>query len=419
MSHKKIIVVGAGMVGLSSAYFLNQQGHEVIVIDDADGSRNCSIGNAGFFCPSHVVPLAAPGIITQGLKWMLNEKSPFYIKPQINLDLFSWGWKFKKAATRERVQQAAPLLNELTHRSQALVEKILEEEGIDAGYMKSGLLMLCKSQKELGHEIEGSVLARSFGQKVEVLSANEARELNPGLMMDIAGAVYYPHDTMITPHVFVRKLQEKLAAKGVRFLYHTRAESFDTHEGKIITMNTSEGPLEADHYVVAAGSWTSRLLKPLGLHLPMQGGKGYSFSVPLPAGVPTPQVPAILADGKVSMSPMMDGLRFSGTMEIDSLDPKINQKRIEGIVDTVTGFLPQFKREHFQDLNPWAGFRPCTPDGLPYIGKSRKYKNLTITAGHAMLGITLGPVSGEIVTNLISEKPETTNLSLLNVDRYE
>lgn len=417
MSAKKIIVVGAGVVGLSSAYYLNKRGYDVTVIDEGDGSTNCSVGNAGFLCPSHVVPLAAPGIITQGLKWMLNEKSPFYIKPKISRELLSWGWKFKKAATKEQVKLAAPLLNELTHRSQKLAEKILEDENISAGYTKSGLLMLCRTEKELGHEIEGSILAKSFGQEVQVLSAEEAQQLNPGLEMNVVGAVYYPNDTMITPHVFVKKLQEKLLSKGVKFILNTTVNSLNTEDGIVTGINSSAGPLGADDYVIAAGSWTSRLLKPLGVNLPMQGGKGYSFTVENPPILP--KVPAILADGKVSMSPMLDGLRFSGTMEIDSLDPKINEKRVEGIIETVMSFFPQFERKHFENIKPWAGFRPCTPDGLPYIGKSRKYKNLTVTAGHAMLGITLGPVSGEIVANLISDQSEPTNLSLLNIDRYE
>lgn len=417
MSEKKVLIIGAGIVGLSSAWFLSKKGYQVTILDAGDGTQNCSVGNAGFFCPSHVVPLASPGIITQGLKWMLDEKSPFYVRPRLNRDLISWGLKFRKAATKARVEKAAPILHALTTRSQALAEEIISEGNLDVGYTRSGLLMICKSQKELSHEMETAEIARSFGQEVEILSTSEAEKLNPCLEVNMVGAVYYPNDTMVSPHVFIKSFQQSLMAKGVDIHFNTKATKINAANGRITGVASSEGYFQADEYVVTAGSGTSSFLKPLGLKLPMLGGKGYSFTISSP--VVTPQTPAILADGKVSMSPLVDGLRFSGTMEIDGDNPKVNNKRIEGIIETVMSFLPQFKRSDFDNIKPWAGFRPCSPDGLPYLGKPQQYPNLTIAAGHAMLGVTLGPVSGEIVARFISGSSQDIDLSLLKVDRYE
>ncbi|MEQ9287769.1 MAG: FAD-dependent oxidoreductase [Cyclobacteriaceae bacterium] len=417
MNKKKTIVVGAGIIGLCSAYFLNKRGFEVTVIDAGDGMSNCSVGNAGFFCPSHVIPLAAPGIITQGLKWMFNGKSPFYVRPRLNQELISWAWKFKKAATNTRVAKAVPLLHALTTRSQALMEELLQQEPFqDVGYSKTGLLMLSKSRKVLHHEMEAAKIAKSQGQEVEILKPSEVVRFNPELEMDVCGAVYYPNDSMVSPHILLASFRQKLIGQGVNFLLNTAVESLERQNGKIAGVKTADAILRADQFIVTTGSATSAFLKPLGLNLPMQGGKGYSMTIPYPKAKPL--TPAILCDGKVSMSPMLDGLRFSGTMEIDGYNPKINQHRIEGIIDTVTSFLPGFQRSAFDQVKPWAGFRPCSPDGLPYIGKPKKVGNLTIATGHAMLGLTLGPITGQLVADIISNQKTFTDISLLDVDRY-
>lgn len=416
MQEKKVIIVGAGIVGLSSAYFLQQRGHKVMVIDAGDGSRNCSVGNAGFFCPSHVVPLAAPGMIAQGIKWMLNAKSPFYIKPKLDWDLIRWAWLFNKASTASRVKQAAPLLNELTIKSQQLIEEIIQREKLDAGYIKSGLLMVCQSEKSLLHEIEAAEMAKAFGQPAQILSASEAAEMNPGIEMKMKGAVYFPNDSLSSPHVLTKNLKKLLTEKGVEFFENVAVDSIGAERHFVTHLTSNEQSFEADEYVFTAGISSYGLMKALGLNLRMQGGKGYSFMLTEPEVMP--RVPAIFVDGKVSMSPMRDGLRFSGTMEINGLNDDINPKRIDGIIETIIRFLPTYKKEDFESLTPWSGFRPCTPDGLPFIGRPRSFSNVTIATGHAMLGLTLGPVSGEIVADIVSDEPVFTNISLLDVDRY-
>lgn len=416
MNRTKTIIIGAGIIGLCSAYYLNKRGFDVTVIDAGDGMGNCSVGNSGFFCPSHVIPLAAPDIITQGLKWMFNNKSPFYVRPRIDRELISWAWKFKKAATRSHVAKSAPLLHALTIRSQALMEEILPEESLDVGYSKTGLLMLAKSKKVLHHEIEAGKVAESLGQKVEILKPSEIEHFNPGLRLDVCGAVYYPGDSMISPHILLKNFHQKLTALGVKFFWNTKVESLEKQNGKIVGAKTGDNTLNADEFVVTTGSATSAFLRSLGLKVPMQGGKGYSMTIPYPDV--KPRTPAILCDGKVSMSPMLDGLRFSGTMEIDGSNSKINKHRIEGIIDTVTSFLPGFSRSAFEQVEPWAGFRPCSPDGLPYIGKTKKFTNLTIATGHAMLGLTLGPITGQLVADTLSNHKTFTDISLLDADRY-
>ena len=194
MEDKHVIIVGAGVIGLCTAYYLQKSGVRVTVLDNTDGTDNCSFGNAGFFSPSHIVPLASPGIISQGLRWMMRPDSPFYIKPKLNTDLISWGLKFRKAANKAQVAKAAPVLHELLMSSRQLITEILSDEGIDAGLNEKGLLMYCKTQHVMDEEIALADLTRKYGQEVEVLSAEEARAVNPELDLDVVGAVLFKND---------------------------------------------------------------------------------------------------------------------------------------------------------------------------------------------------------------------------------
>ncbi len=417
MKEKKIVIVGAGIVGLCSAYALNQKGYEVTVLDAGDGSYSCSLGNAGYISPSHIIPLAAPGIVSQGLKWMLNNQSPFYIKPRLDAGLIRWGWLFNQAATNNRVKKAAPLLHELCMRSQQLTEQILEKEGIDAGYRKSGLLMLCKTSKTLAHEIHAAEMATAMGQQAGPISKERAEQLNPGLQTDIAGAVYFENDSCFTPHIFMDAFRKLLIQKGVTVLNNHAVDSIYAHKGEIAYVQTGDTVIKGDEFVIAAGSWTANLVKPLGVKIPLQAGKGYSFMLKNP---PAPaKTPAILTEGRVAMTPMLHGLRFAGTMEINGMNLDIKPNRINGIIHSIRQFFPQFKQDDFEGIEPWAGLRPCSPDGLPYVGRSQMYPNLIVAAGHAMLGVTLGAVTGELVTDTITGSRPFTDTSLLRVDRYQ
>ncbi|MGW8123764.1 NAD(P)/FAD-dependent oxidoreductase [Roseivirga echinicomitans] len=416
MGAKKVIVIGAGIVGLSTAYFLRKQGADVTVIDNTDGSNNCSNGNAGYISPSHLVPLASPGIISQGIKWMLNAESPFYIKPRLNRDLIKWGLLFKRSATVSKVDAAAKVLYQLTVQSQTLYEKIMADENIEAGYKKPGLLMICKTESTLKDEIELVTMAKSFGLDAEVLTREETEEMEPNIQYNMAGSVYFGCDAWMTPNVFMQKFKEILIQLGVNFQYNTQLEKI-IHKGfSIEKLVTNKGEFTADEYVLAAGSWSPILMKQLKIDIPLQAGKGYSFTLPSPVAMP--KLPSILVEGRVATTPMMHGLRIAGTMEIAGTQLTINERRVQGIIKSVKEFMPQFEEQDFSQIETWAGLRPCTPDGLPYIGRAKKYKNLLIGTGHAMLGFTLGPITGQMLSHeIMGEKPAIVS-PLLEVERF-
>ncbi|WP_422361141.1 NAD(P)/FAD-dependent oxidoreductase [Reichenbachiella sp.] len=412
----KIAVVGNGMIGLCSAYYLDKRGYEVTVIDEGDGSDNCSFGNAGFFSPSHMVPLASPGIIAQGLKWMTNPESPFYIKPSLDVNLAKWSWQFFQASTKKRVDQAVPILNQMLMESRSLIEEILADTKIDSGFDNKGLLMYCKSQHVLDEETEMAELGRKCGQDVDVLSSVQAEKINPGFEIDTVGAVHFKNDAWFTPNSFMMGFQKYLKEQGVKFQLNTKVLGAEKNHRHLKALVTEKGKIEADQFVIATGSWTAKFLRQLGIKILLQGGKGYSFEVKNPPVMP--KTASILTEARVAVTPMQHGLRFAGTMEVNGLDLSINPRRVLGIQKSIPDYFPQFNQESFKGIKPWAGLRPCSPDGMPYIGKTKKFNNLIVATGHAMLGISLGPITGQLVCEIAQENTPHFDDTLLAVDRY-
>lgn len=413
---KKVVIVGAGIVGLSTAYYLNKAGVDVTIIDGTDGLDNCSYGNAGYISPSHIIPLASPGIISQGLKWMLNKNSPFYIKPKLSKDLLKWGWLFKKAATDKRVKSAIPVLYDLTTQSQNLYEQILEEESIEAGYQKPGLLMVCQTKEALRHEIELVEIANQYGLDASQLSRKETEKMDPNVQYNMEGAVYFGCDGWMTPNAFMKQFKSLLITKGVKIEFNTELQAINTKGNKISEFITDKRNYQADEYVIAAGSWSPLLMKSLNIDLPLQPGKGYSFTVENPPVMP--KLPSILVEARVATTPMLHGFRVAGTMEISGINHEINSARVQGIVDSVKEAIPAYQQYNFDTIKPWAGLRPCTPDGLPYIGRTKSIDNLLVGTGHAMLGWTLGPITGKLLTQNIVGQSLDIQSDLLNTERY-
>ena len=414
---KKIIIVGAGVCGLCSAYYLIQAGHDVMVIDNSKQEDNCSYGNAGLISPSHVTPLASPGIISQGVRWMLNSESPFYIKPSLNKELISWAWKFYKSSTKKHVNSAAPYLHELLTTSKDLFDQLIAELSMESVYQKTGLIIYCNTTTGFEKEKRTADLVNRVGQYAEILSRAEALKFNPGLDLDIKGAVMYGNDASIPPGLFMNSLTVHLTKMGVQFNPSETISRVSVNNRRVVSIASKTNQYVADEFVIAAGSWTANLVKSIGVNLSLQGGKGYSFTLKSP--VVMPKVPSILFEARVAITSMEDGLRFAGTLEFTGLNTEIDQNRIAGIVKSVMAYFPQFKEEHFEDIKPWAGLRPCTPDGLPYIGRTKKYSNLLIATGHAMLGLSLGPVTGKLIADAVDgEVNNMLDSDFVGVDRF-
>lgn len=404
---RHVVVIGGGVIGLSAAAECARRGHRVTVIESNRAKRGASFGNAGMIVPSHFIPLAAPGMVALGLKWMWNPESPFYIAPRLDWDLLAWAWRFWRASTRERVERAAPLLRDLHLASRAAYEQIADE----CGLVRKGLLMLCKTQRALDEEAHTAAKANALGVPAEVLDAKQTAALDPSATFDVVGSIYFPRDCHLQPERYVAAMERRVGQMLDAEVIGWRREG-----NGISAVRTTSGDVEGDEFVLASGAWSPQLVYALGLRLPMRAGKGYSVTLPQP--VEMPQICSILSEARVAVTPMGGVLRVGGTMEIAGMNEHISPRRVAGIVKALPRYYPRFEPEHFDGVEPWCGLRPCSPDGLPYLGRTRAAENLIVATGHAMMGLSLAPVTGELVAQIVDREPTRFDLALLDPDRY-
>jgi D-amino-acid dehydrogenase len=454
------LIIGGGIIGLSTAYFLREDGWEVTVLEKGDLSNNCSFGNMGYLSPSHFVPLAAPGMIEQGILWMFNQKSPFYVRPSLRWDLVDWGWKFMRASTKAHVQRSArPFVDIL------MLSKKLFQDWADAGEMqfeltKKGCIMYYQTAKTEKEELENARAAEQLGLQAEVLDREQIQALEPDLRPDVRGGVWFKDDAHLYPNALMQQLPALLEKRGVTIIRNAEVTGFERQNGAIksvrykltpnsepqtssrglgtnlqtsnFELRTPNSELQTSNFdlvVLAAGSWSPQLARLAGEYLPLMPGKGYSMTVDNPQK--KLNYPCILLEAKVALTPWNNRLRIGSTMEIGPIDERILFPRVQGILEAVPRFLPGYSDDPaFQELadlerlksnlkeKVWYGFRPVSADGLPYIGFARKNKNLLIATGHAMLGLSMGAGTGKLVAEMAGGKPTSISVAAFDPKRY-
>lgn len=413
----KAVITGGGVIGLFSAYYLHKSGWEVAVLEQGSLADNCSFGNAGMITPSHFVPLASPGIVEQGIRWMFNSKSPFFVKPSLNPELIGWGLKFLKSATKKHAERSASSLKDINLFSKALYQEFEKDAGFNFGLTDKGILMLFKSPKVADEELHLAEKATALGLDAQYLSPAECYNLQPGIALDILGAVHYRCDAHLYPNKLMAGLISYLETHGVQIHRNTEVININKNGGKITSVTTKEQEFTGDAFVIATGSWSPVMAKLAGLNVPLMPGKGYSFMVENPAKKMS--IPSILCEARVAVTPMNGSIRFGGTMEIGKINHHINMNRVEGIVGSIPKYLPDFKLPLPEKKDIWYGFRPCSPDGLPYIGMSEKYNNLAVATGHAMIGLALGPATGKLISETINGEKTSLDIGLFAPGRYQ
>jgi D-amino-acid dehydrogenase len=410
-------IIGGGINGLFSAYYLQKMGYSVTILEQSDLLDSCSHGNAGMIVPSHIIPLAAPGMIAKGLKWMLSSTSPFYIRPRMSGSLLKWGWLFYKNATEANVQKSIPILRDISLLSKAMFQDFQKENHFDFGWHERGLMMLYQTPSMAHEEAEGAAIANKAGIEAHVLNAEEVQKLEPNTKVNAIGGVFYPGDAHLNPNLLVSNLKKYLTDKGVRFLYHTPVTGFEIKNHAVTGVLTAKDKYNFDEIVVAVGAWSGVLSEKLGISVPLQGGKGYSM---LFDGLGSKvNIPAIMLEARATATPMGNALRCAGTMEIAGIDLSINMNRVQGIVNGVQRFYPELAVELPQKEQIWSGLRPCSPDGLPYIGRLNNLKNVTMATGHGMMGLSLGPATGLLVSEIIGRNKLSMDIKGLNPNRFD
>lgn len=416
MNPERVTIVGGGVIGLCSAYYALKRGFAVTVIErEAADGDNCSLGNAGMIVPSHFIPLAAPGMMSKGLRWILNPESPFFVRPRLDPALARWGWLFYRHSTERHAAASRELLRDLNLESRRLFAELSSDE--DFGLTRRGLLMLCKTDKGLHEEAEVAEIARRIGLKAEVLDAAATAALDPSITLNVAGSAWYAQDCHLDPERFMTSMRKRILAAGGRIENGITIDRMETRGGKIVAVSGDGRRFEGGKFVIAGGSWSADLLEKIGFKLPLQAGKGYSLTLPKPPELP--QLCSIFTEAKVAITPMGGSLRFGGTMEIGGLDLSINPARVHGIVKSVNAYFPKFSEQDFAGIKPWAGLRPVSPDGIPYLGQVTGLPNLIVATGHAMMGLSLGPVSGRLVADLLAGDPPFRPLEALAPGRFD
>jgi len=411
----RVVVAGGGIIGMCTAYYLKKEGHDVVVIERGDLKSGTSFGNAGYISPSHFIPLASPGIIAKGMKWMMSSTSPFYIKPRLNMDLIKWGLTFWKRSGQSTMERNIPHMNAILQLSRSLTSEIKNDLGNNFRMEEKGCLMLYKSEHTEKHEIELAKEAAVLNIETQIFNANEVQQMEPDVELNVRGGILYPIDCHLHPGDLMATIKKYLDDNGVEFKLNTTITGFEKSAGVITKIITDKGDVTGDEYVLATGSWLPLVTKELGIEILMQAGKGYSMTFEnIPRNI---KYPAILVDDRVAMTPMGGDLRMGGTMEISGIGSPTMMKRVNSIFSAAKSYYPNLQVEFPRPEKIWSGLRPLSPDGLPYIGRHSGYKNLVIAGGHAMLGISLAAATGKLIEEIIAHKKTSIDTSAFDVER--
>ncbi len=409
-----VLVIGGGVIGVCTAYYAAQAGRKVTLVESEDVGSGCSWGNAGWIVPSHCIPLAAPGVLRKALKWMWSSRSPFSIRPRLDWALIQWLVVFAAACNESRARAAIPILRDLTFASRELYRKLCSLEGMDAGYCEDGSLMLFATQGGFTEGQRDAEMLGEFGIPSQEWESEEILHREPSVAPRIARGIFYPDDAHLSPAGFLGSLARTSKKRGVEIIRSTSVTGFKLENGHISAVHTTQGDLRSKSVVLAAGCESSTLSRSVGINLPIQAGKGYSFSIP--SSIVCPSRPLLLSEAKVAVTPFGEKVRFAGTLELSGLDYNINETRLNAIRDSSSEYFAQ--RLPLVVGDKWCGLRPCTPDGLPVVSLMPTIKNLVVASGHAMLGISLGPITGKLAAQLASHEPSDFDLSLLSIKRF-
>lgn len=403
---------------MCSAYFLHKSGYQVSIFDANKIGVECSYGNAGLIVPSHFETLASPGILKKGLKWMLNPNSPFFLKPKLDLDLLKWIIRFNTFCTTKHVNENKHFLKDINLYSLDLYKQLKQSSDFEFDFKNSGLLMMCKEEKTLKEEQALVKEAKEIGLNAEILNSDDLKKLEPNASFNVLGASYFKDDSKIQPYDFIIAIKNYLEKNGVNIYENCLIEDVNISNGKVVSIvDSSNNDYSFDQYVFTTGIYTSKIAKKFNLNLPMQGGKGFSFIANKNEALDF-STPMILAEEKVAVTPYSDYVRFGGTMMLGVNDLTINDRRINNIRKAANSYINGLDISESSMKDIWAGLRPCSPDGIPYIGRSDSLSNVIIATGHAMMGVSLGPATGKIVSDLINENNTDLNIQKMNLNRF-
>lgn len=409
----RTVVVGAGVIGLACAYELARRGEQVVVLDKDGVGRACSAGNAGWITPSISEPIPAPGLVGTSLRWMLSRDSPLYISPVAAPQLARWLWRFWRHCNARDFLAGFHAVATLNRQTLPLFDE-LAADGFPIELHRDGLLYLFRDRELMEATRSHFGVLASYGyQQPEVLDRAALHALEPALSDEVRAGFYVPQEYHVRPETLSRAYADRIAAFGGEVREGVRVTGPARANGRLTGVETEGGTVPADKVLLAAGAWTGVVARQFGVRLPVQAGKGYSITVSAP---PVFGRPLYLGDVKVGSTPFNGAYRFAGTMELSGINERLDRRRLDGIRRVIGRYF----RDPVLDAAgvEWVGMRPLTPDGLPLLGAAPGIDNLFVATGHAMLGITLAPVTGRVMGELMTGKAVSSPLGPFAPGRF-
>jgi len=414
---KHHIIIGAGVIGVNIAYFLVKRGAWVTVLEKGEIGHGASFGNAGVIAPGHA-PINKPGRVKQALKSMFDPLSPLHVKPTWSADLIRWFWTFRNYCSEARLHESLELLGALGHQTSALFDQLVEEEELSCDYARGGYYEIYATERALAAARQEAEMMIVHGYHPESPSGDELREREPSIRESILGGVFFADAATIDPYRFVSALAESAQRHGVTFRTNCEVRSVDVRDGAVRGIRLLNGDsIAADNVILATGAYSSSLTRPLGVKLPLQAAKGYHRDKDAAVeGAPLLGKTVMFGERSVYCAPMSGFLRYAGTLEFSGVNHDLRRPRLEQLTKSATLYLHDVEGDDF--LSEWCGLRPCLPDGYPAIGPVSGYRGLYIAAGHAMLGLTLGPITGQLMAEIVLDAKPSMDIGTFAVERF-
>ena len=415
MKPRRVIVIGGGVIGAACAYYLAKTGWTVTILDRGGFGKACSHGNCGFVSPSHVLPLAGPGVIRQTIRALFARNSPFSIKPRFDPALWTWLWRFARRCNQRDMLASATAIQALLNSSRTLYDELMATEPFDCEWQPRGILFVFRTAAGFAHHAHGLDLLRSeFGVTATRHEGETVRDLEPTLKSGLAGGFHYPGDAHLRPDKLMSCWRKVLTQHGVELRENCEVRGFQDRGERAIQVIASDGEHAADAFVIAAGALTPQLNKELGCRIPIQPGKGYSITMRRPAKCPT--LPLLFEEDRVAVTPMQASFRLGSTMEFAGYDATLNRRRLTLLTEGARHYLAELAGEPIEE--EWFGWRPMTPDSVPIIDGSPIMSNVLIAAGHNMLGVSMAPATGKLIAEILSGAAPHIDLSQYRLNRF-
>lgn len=411
----KVVVIGGGIIGLSTAWELHRRGEEVIVLDSRSAGMAASAVNAGWVSPAMAGPVPAPGLVKTSLKWMLNPESPLYIRPRLNKGFITWLYRFWRACNEQAYQAGLEATAVLGSGTMEIMDQWVSD-GIEFEMHDFGLLYAYRDRAYMEADLAAFQGVTPYGYaQPQPLYGDDLRAFEPILSEELVGGYHVKEERTVQPITLVKGLIAKLQEVGVEIRNGAPVVDLEVSQKKVVAVRTPAERIEADHVLISAGAWTGEIGKMAGAKLPIEAGKGYGLDF-RPAPV-RPQRSVYLPNDRIAITPFNDGLRLSGTMELSGISDTVTARRVGAIEKGGKRFLQGFP-EGSKPTQIWAGMRPMAPDGLPVLGNVSGLSNLTVASGHAMLGVTLAAVTATHMADLIASGTTPDVLKPFSPNRF-